>query len=172
MELRGVAPKPSTVREIANILLVARGSTPPLTVGINRASTFINRHQPSWLASLTLLETILLPTRLQRRLKTATVVIFYLYRYRNNLWWWLFDLHVIFKGKDYIECWFDDLQETGESRYQTTAGPPMRPVSAGFRRYSFRLRIHACVGNIGYWFLANTAAILHPNLMESAKKTR
>ncbi|CEJ56112.1 hypothetical protein PMG11_02335 [Penicillium brasilianum] len=35
--------KPSTVREIANILLTARGTTPPLTVGVNWASTFVNR---------------------------------------------------------------------------------------------------------------------------------
>ena len=40
---RGAAPRPSTIREMANILLAARGSTPPLTVGVNWASTFINR---------------------------------------------------------------------------------------------------------------------------------
>jgi hypothetical protein len=43
MDSRGAAPRPSTVREMANILLAARGSTPSLTVGVNWASTFINR---------------------------------------------------------------------------------------------------------------------------------
>jgi hypothetical protein len=43
MDSRGAAPRPSTVREMANILLAARGSTPPLTAGVNWASTFINR---------------------------------------------------------------------------------------------------------------------------------
>jgi len=43
MDSRGAAPRQSTVREMANILLAARGLTPPLTVGINWASTFVNR---------------------------------------------------------------------------------------------------------------------------------
>jgi hypothetical protein len=43
MDSRGAAPRPSTVREMANILLAARGSTPPLTVGVNWVSTFVNR---------------------------------------------------------------------------------------------------------------------------------
>ncbi|CEO59608.1 hypothetical protein PMG11_04280 [Penicillium brasilianum] len=43
MDSRGAAPRPSTVREMANILLAARGTTPPLTVGVNWASTFVNR---------------------------------------------------------------------------------------------------------------------------------
>jgi hypothetical protein len=43
MDSRGAAPRPSTVREMGNILLAARGSTPLLTVGVNWASTFINR---------------------------------------------------------------------------------------------------------------------------------
>jgi hypothetical protein len=32
---RGVAPRKTTIREMANILLAARGSYPPLTVGLN-----------------------------------------------------------------------------------------------------------------------------------------
>ena len=43
MDTRGAAPRPSTVREMANILLAARGINPPLTVGVNWALTFINR---------------------------------------------------------------------------------------------------------------------------------
>jgi DDE superfamily endonuclease/Tc5 transposase-like DNA-binding protein/Psq-like protein len=43
MDSRGAAPRPSTVREMANILLAARGETPPTTVGKNWPSTFIQR---------------------------------------------------------------------------------------------------------------------------------
>jgi hypothetical protein len=35
IDLRGAAPRPSTVREIADLLLAARGSTPLLSVGEN-----------------------------------------------------------------------------------------------------------------------------------------
>ena len=35
MDSRGAAPRRATVREIADILLAARGITPPPTVGIN-----------------------------------------------------------------------------------------------------------------------------------------
>jgi hypothetical protein len=35
MDLRGAAPRPSTIREIADLLLAARGSTSPLSVGDN-----------------------------------------------------------------------------------------------------------------------------------------
>lgn len=40
---RGAAPRPSTVREIANILLAARGITPPPTVGVNWSLNFVKR---------------------------------------------------------------------------------------------------------------------------------
>ncbi|KAI2787018.1 hypothetical protein POX_f07371 [Penicillium oxalicum] len=43
MDSRGAAPRPSTVREMANILLAARGTNPLLTVGVNWASTFVKR---------------------------------------------------------------------------------------------------------------------------------
>jgi hypothetical protein len=43
MDSRGAAPRPSTVRDMANILLAARGTTPPSTVGVNWASTFVKR---------------------------------------------------------------------------------------------------------------------------------
>ncbi len=43
MDSRGAAPRPSTVREIANILLAARRTQPPPTVGVNWSSTFIDR---------------------------------------------------------------------------------------------------------------------------------
>jgi hypothetical protein len=45
MDSRGAAPRPATVQEMANILLAARGSYPPPTVGKNWASTFINRRE-------------------------------------------------------------------------------------------------------------------------------
>jgi hypothetical protein len=43
MDSRGAAPRPSTVREMANILLAARGDDPPATVGKNWPSSFVNR---------------------------------------------------------------------------------------------------------------------------------
>ncbi|CEJ62624.1 hypothetical protein PMG11_11119 [Penicillium brasilianum] len=43
MDSRGAAPRPSTVRDMANILLAARGNQLPTTVGKNWPSTFINR---------------------------------------------------------------------------------------------------------------------------------
>jgi hypothetical protein len=43
IDSRGAAPRPSTVREMANILLAARGTTPPLTAGVNWVSTFVKR---------------------------------------------------------------------------------------------------------------------------------
>ena len=41
MDTRGAAPRPATVGEMANILLAARGSQPPPTVGKNWPSKFI-----------------------------------------------------------------------------------------------------------------------------------
>ncbi|CEO61207.1 hypothetical protein PMG11_05506 [Penicillium brasilianum] len=43
MDARGAAPRPATVGEMANILLAARGSQPPPTVGKNWPSKFIER---------------------------------------------------------------------------------------------------------------------------------
>jgi hypothetical protein len=43
MDARGAAPMQSTVRDMANILLAARGETPPATVGKNWPSSFVNR---------------------------------------------------------------------------------------------------------------------------------
>ncbi|KAJ8154161.1 hypothetical protein LV156_003224 [Aspergillus fumigatus] len=43
MDTRGAAPRPATVRDMANILLAARGNNPPATVGKNWPSTFIQR---------------------------------------------------------------------------------------------------------------------------------
>jgi hypothetical protein len=43
MDSRGAAPRPATVRDMANILLAARGSQPPPTVGKNWPSTYIQR---------------------------------------------------------------------------------------------------------------------------------
>ncbi|KAJ5279887.1 hypothetical protein N7478_005259 [Penicillium angulare] len=45
MDTRGAAPRPATVREMANILLAVRGSYPPPTVGKNWPSSFINRRE-------------------------------------------------------------------------------------------------------------------------------
>jgi hypothetical protein len=44
MDLRGAAPRHSTVREIADLLLAARGSTPPPSVGQNWVTKFVKRH--------------------------------------------------------------------------------------------------------------------------------
>ncbi|OKP03366.1 hypothetical protein PENSUB_6869 [Penicillium subrubescens] len=43
MDTRGAAPRPSTVRDMANILLAARGESPPATVGKNWPSSFVQR---------------------------------------------------------------------------------------------------------------------------------
>jgi hypothetical protein len=43
MDSRGAAPRHTTVREMANILLAARGTTPLLTVGVNWVSNFVKR---------------------------------------------------------------------------------------------------------------------------------
>jgi hypothetical protein len=43
MDTRGAAPRLSTVREMANILLAARSDTPPPTVSKNWASSFVER---------------------------------------------------------------------------------------------------------------------------------
>ena len=45
MDSRGAAPRPSTVREMANILLTARGSTPSPVVGKNWSTNFIKRRE-------------------------------------------------------------------------------------------------------------------------------
>ena len=44
LDSRGVAPRPSTIREIADLLLAARGSTPPPSVGQNWVTKFVKRH--------------------------------------------------------------------------------------------------------------------------------
>ncbi|KAJ5256556.1 hypothetical protein N7478_012660 [Penicillium angulare] len=41
---RGAAPRPSTVREAANLLLAARGTTPPLIVGEKWVYNYVKRH--------------------------------------------------------------------------------------------------------------------------------
>ena len=44
MDSRGAAPRPSTVREMADLLLAARGSTPVTSVGENWVTKFVKRH--------------------------------------------------------------------------------------------------------------------------------
>jgi hypothetical protein len=44
MDSRGAAPRPSTVREMADLLLETRGSTPPPSVGQNWVTNFVKRH--------------------------------------------------------------------------------------------------------------------------------
>jgi hypothetical protein len=41
MDSRGAAPRPSIVRDMANLLLAARGESPPATVGKNWPSSFV-----------------------------------------------------------------------------------------------------------------------------------
>jgi hypothetical protein len=43
MDKRGAAPRKDTIREMANILLAARGSHPPPTVGVKWPDNLINR---------------------------------------------------------------------------------------------------------------------------------
>ena len=44
MDLRGGAPRPSMVREMANLLLKKRGTTPVISVGENWVTKFVKRH--------------------------------------------------------------------------------------------------------------------------------
>ncbi|OQE11280.1 hypothetical protein PENFLA_c074G06585, partial [Penicillium flavigenum] len=44
MDSRGSAPRPSTVREMANLLLEKRGTTPVVSVGKNWVTEFVKRH--------------------------------------------------------------------------------------------------------------------------------
>jgi predicted HTH domain antitoxin len=44
MDSRGSAPRPSMVREMANLLLIYRGTTPVLSVGNNWVTNFVKRH--------------------------------------------------------------------------------------------------------------------------------
>lgn len=43
MDTRGAAPRTATIGEMANILLAARGSQPPYTIGKNWPSKFVER---------------------------------------------------------------------------------------------------------------------------------
>ena len=43
MDSRGAAPRPSTIREMADILLASRGESPSATVGVNSVITFVKR---------------------------------------------------------------------------------------------------------------------------------
>ena len=44
MDLRGNPPRPSLVKDMANLLLASRGTTSPPTIGINWVSNFIKRY--------------------------------------------------------------------------------------------------------------------------------
>ena len=44
MDLRGAAPRPSMVREMADLLLEKRGTTPVLSVGQNWVTKFVKRY--------------------------------------------------------------------------------------------------------------------------------
>jgi hypothetical protein len=44
IDSRGVAPRPSSIREMADLLLAARGSTPVISVGQNWVTKFVKRH--------------------------------------------------------------------------------------------------------------------------------
>jgi hypothetical protein len=44
VDSRGAAPRPSTVREMADLLLAARGFTPVFSVGNNWVTNFVKRH--------------------------------------------------------------------------------------------------------------------------------
>src|SRR3978361_957890 len=44
MDVRGAAPRPSMVQEMANLLLATRGTTPIQTVGKNWVANYVKRH--------------------------------------------------------------------------------------------------------------------------------
>jgi hypothetical protein len=44
MDVRGAAPRPAIVQEMANLLLATRGTTPIQAVGINWVSNYVKRH--------------------------------------------------------------------------------------------------------------------------------
>jgi predicted HTH domain antitoxin len=44
MDVRGAAPRPSMVQEMANLLLATRGTTPIQTVGKNWVTNYVKRH--------------------------------------------------------------------------------------------------------------------------------
>jgi hypothetical protein len=44
VDSRGAAPRPSTVREMADLLLAARRSTPVFSVGNNWVTNFVKRY--------------------------------------------------------------------------------------------------------------------------------
>ena len=44
MDVRGAAPRPSIVQEMANLLLATRGTTPIQTVGKNWVANYVTRH--------------------------------------------------------------------------------------------------------------------------------
>lgn len=44
MDVRGAAPRPSMVQEMANLLLTTRGTTPIQTVGKNWVTNYVKRH--------------------------------------------------------------------------------------------------------------------------------
>jgi hypothetical protein len=44
MDSRGAPPRPSSIREIADLLLAARGSTPVISVSENWVTNFVKRH--------------------------------------------------------------------------------------------------------------------------------
>lgn len=45
MDLRGNHPRPSLAKDMANLLLASRGTTPPPAVGLNWVTNFIKRHK-------------------------------------------------------------------------------------------------------------------------------
>jgi len=45
MDLRGNPPRPSLVKDMANLLLASRGTTPPPTIGLNWVPNFIKRYK-------------------------------------------------------------------------------------------------------------------------------
>ena len=162
MDSRGAAPRPSTVREMADLLLAARGSTPPPLVGKDWVTKFVKRHPilssrfskgynyerakcedpkiiKEWfnLVQKTILQYGIDPDDIYNfdetgfaigLITTAKVVTRAEYYGRrvllqpgNRAWvttiecinasGWALPPCVIFKGKVYIESWFDGLPE-------------------------------------------------------------
>ena len=158
MDLRGAAPRPSTVREMANLLLEQRGTTPVISVGEKWVYNFVTRHPlissrfsrrynyertkcedpkiiREWfdLIQKTILQFGIHPDNVYNFDETCFVMgltatarsEFYgrrsLLQPRNREWvttiectnasGWALPPCIIFKGKVFIESWFDSLPD-------------------------------------------------------------
>ena len=201
MDSRGAAPRPSSVREMANLVLVARGSTPVISVGENWVTNFVKRHP---ILIISVLKTVQFQACALRRpedywrlvfsrpkndpsyginpddiynfdetgfamglITTAKVITRREYYGRrallqpgNRAWvttiecinasGWALPPCVIFKGKVFIESWFDGSRTIGASRLARTDGLLMKLVFGGLTSSLFRLLLRVRRGSIDF----------------------